>query len=381
MRIPAADLRAQHAALREPLEEAFRRVLDSAAFVGGAEVERFEHEFATYCDVPHAIGVANGTDAIALALRALDIGPGDAVALPAFTFAGTAEAVCHVGARPLFVDIDLQTFTLAPDALQAAIGAADLSVRAVLPVHLYGQIADMDAIRSTARAVGAAVVEDAAQAHGARLHGRRAGSLGDLATFSFYPTKNLGALGDAGALTTHDADLARRVARLRDHGQGHKYEHDVIGFNSRLDALQAAVLRVKLRRLESWNARRRALAAAYRAALQDVPGIVLPREAPGHEHVYHLFVIRCPQRDALKEALAEAGIGSTIHYPIALHRQRAFGNLGYRAGAFPAAEAAAREVLALPLYPELPDDAVAEVCATVRAWAGAHAASGRRLAR
>lgn len=285
MRIPAADLRAQHAVLQAPLEEVFRRVLESSTFVGGAEVDHFEHEFAAYCEVPHAVGVANGTDALALALRALDVGPGAAVALPAFTFAATAEAVCHVGARPLFVDIDPQTFTLDPTALRRAVAGCPEPVRAILPVHLYGQTADMEAIRAVARHVNAAVVEDAAQAHGARYHGRRAGSLGDAATFSFYPTKNLGALGDAGAVTTHDATLARRIAQLRDHGQARKYEHDVVGFNSRLDALQAAVLRVKLQRLDAWNTRRRTLAAAYRAGLQGMPSVVLPPEAAGREHV------------------------------------------------------------------------------------------------
>jgi dTDP-4-amino-4,6-dideoxygalactose transaminase len=380
MRIPAADLQAQHAALLAPLEAVFRRLLESAAFIGGAEVERFEHEFAAYCEVPHAVGVANGTEALALALRALDVGAGAAVALPAFTFAATAEAVCHVGARPLFVDIDPQTFTLDPAALRQAVARSPQPVRAILPVHLYGQTADMQAIGALAKEIGAAVIEDAAQAHGARDHGRRAGGLGAAAAFSFYPTKNLGALGDAGAVTTHDVELARRIARLRDHGQGRKYDHEVVGFNSRLDALQAAVLGVKLQRLDAWNARRRALAAAYRAGLHDVPDVVLPPEGAGREHVYHLFVIRCRARDALRASLAAASIGATVHYPIALHLQGAFAHLGHRAGDFPCAEAAAREVLALPLYPELSDAAVAAVCAAVRAWAGTHGGADRRAA-
>ena len=367
MRVPAADLRAQHQGLRAELAAAFERVLDSSQFIHGPEVEAFEREFAAFCGVRHAAAVSNGTDALALALRALDIGPGDRVAVPAFTFAATAEAVCHVGAQPLLVDIDLETFTLDPEALRRTLRSR--SVRAVIAVHLYGQAAAMDEISAFAHECGAAVIEDAAQAHGARFGGRRAGGLGRLAGFSFYPSKNLGALGDAGAVTTDDAGLATRVALLRDHGQTGKYVHSVVGFNCRMDGLQAALLRVKLRHLEAWNGRRQALASTYRAALAGVPGLVLPAAAAGREHVYHLFVVRCRNRDALGRDLAAKGIAAAVHYATPLHLQRAFAFLRHSPGDFPRAERAASEVLALPLYPELPDDAVTAVCDSVRAWA------------
>ncbi len=368
MRVPAADLRAQHEGLRVELAAAFERVLDSSQFIQGAEVEAFEREFAAFCEVRHAVAVSNGTDALALALRALDIGPGDSVALPAFTFAATAEAVCHVGARPLLVDIDRETFTLDPQALRRALRSRP--VRAVIAVHLYGQPAAMNEISAVAQECGAAVIEDAAQAHGARYANRRAGGLGRLAAFSFYPSKNLGALGDAGAVTTDDAGLATRVALLHDHGQTGKYVHTVVGFNCRMDGLQAALLRVKLRHLAAWNARRQALAQAYCDALAGVAGIVLPRAAVGREHVYHLFVVRCRDRDALLHELTAHGIAAGVHYPIPLHLQRAFAFLRHRAGDFPVAERAAAEVLALPVYPELRDEAVTAVCELVRTWAG-----------
>jgi dTDP-4-amino-4,6-dideoxygalactose transaminase len=369
MPIPAADLRAQHAALHDELLAAFERILESSAFVLGPEVAAFEQEFAAYCEVRHAFGVGNGTEALALALRALEIGAGDRVALPAFTFAGTAEAVCHAGARPLFVDIDPQTFLMDPNALRGAIVRADGGVRAIIPVHLYGQMAPMDEIAAVARDSGAFIVEDAAQAHGARYGRRRAGSLGTLGCFSFYPSKNLGALGDGGAVTTNDPALAERVRLLHDHGQRRKYVHDLVGFSARLDGLQAAWLRVKLRHLAQWNARRRAIARLYDDALGGLAGIRVPHTAPWCEPVYHLYVIRCAQRDALKAHLEAAGIAAGTHYPIPLHLLPAFAGLGYRPGDFPAAEAAAREVLALPMYPELSDAAVAQVCAAVRAWA------------
>jgi len=379
MRIPAADLRAQHDALHDELLDAFQRVLQSSAFVLGSELHAFEQEFAAYCEVAHARGVANGTDALALALRALGVGAGDSVAVPALTFAGTAEAVCHVGARPLFVDIEPRTLTLDPAGLRDALERHGAPVRAVIPVHLYGQPAAMDEIAAVAHNAGAAIVEDAAQAHGARYRGRRVGGLAALGCFSFYPSKNLGALGDGGAITTDDGELATRVALLRDHGQRQKYVHDIVGFTSRLDGLQAAWLRVKLRRLEQWNARRRALAGLYDRALRDAPGIRLPVTAPEREHVYHLYVIRCHERDALKTHLEACGIAAGLHYPRPLHLQPAFAHLGYRAGDFPAAEAAAREVLALPLYPEMSDAAAAEVSDAVLAWSrhapGARAAT------
>jgi len=368
MRIPGANLRAQHEALRADLLAAFARVLDASAFVHGAEVEGFEREFAAYCGVAHAVGVANGTDALALALRALGVGRGDSVAVPAFTFAATVEAVYHVGAQPLLVDIDPGTFTLDPEAFRRCVGAATSPLRAVIPVHLYGQPAAMDDIIAVAAAQGCAVIEDAAQAHGARYHGQRTGGLGTVACFSFYPTKNLGALGDAGAVTTRDGGVAARLRLLRDHGQSGKYEHAIVGFNSRLDGVQAALLRVKLPHLDRWNACRQSLAALYRRALSAVPGITLPATAAGGEHVYHLFVVRCADRDGLQAHLAAHGIAAAVHYPHPLHLQAAFPGLG-APGDFPAAEAAAREVLALPLYPELSEEAVAGIGETVAAWA------------
>jgi dTDP-4-amino-4,6-dideoxygalactose transaminase len=372
MRIPAVDLHAQHASLCDELVDTFRRVLATSAFIHGPEVEGFEREFAAYCGVRHAVGVANGTDALALALRALGIGPGDAVAVPAFTFAATAEAVCHTGALPLFADVDPQTLTLRPEALRQAVRRHPGRVRAIIPVHLYGQPAAMDGIAAVARESAAVIVEDAAQAHGARYRARRVGGLGTLGCFSFYPTKNLGALGDAGAVTTDDAELGARVALLRDHGQRCKYVHEAVGFNSRLDGLQAALLRVKLRHVDRWNARRRALAALYHAGLSGVPGIDLPVPAADCEPVYHLYVIRCRDRDALVAHLNAAGIMATVHYPAPVHQQAAFAHLGYRRGDFPVAEAAAQRVLALPLYPDLSEEAVAQVCDVVRRWAQRH---------
>jgi dTDP-4-amino-4,6-dideoxygalactose transaminase len=366
MRIPAADLRAQHEPLRQELIEAFTRVLDSSAFINGADVESFEQEFAAYCGTTRAIGVANGTDALALALRAAGVGPGDTVALPAFTFAATIEAVEHAGARPLLVDIEPDTCLIEVNALERAL--REHSVRAILPVHLYGHPAAMNEINSLAGEHGAIVVEDAAQAHGARYHGRRAGALGDLACFSFYPTKNLGALGDAGAVTTSDDSFAEHLRMLRDHGQSAKYVHARVGFNSRLDTLQAAALRIKLRHLDSWNERRRAHAVRYRESLSDLRTLRLLQPRPQCEPVYHLFVVRCAERDGLRAALESAGIGTSIHYPIPLHLQPAFAHLGHAAGDFPAAEAAGREVLALPLYPELSEAQIDEVCTVVRAW-------------
>ncbi|MBI3782636.1 MAG: DegT/DnrJ/EryC1/StrS family aminotransferase [Deltaproteobacteria bacterium] len=368
MRIPAADLRAQHAGLRDELIEAFRRVLDSSAFINGEDVAAFEREFAAFCAVPHAVAVANGTDALALALRVAGVGPGDAVALPAFTFAATAEAVCHVGARPVLVDVDPQTCNIDPQALRDSLRRE--RVRALIPVHLYGQPAAMDDVVALAREHDAAtVIEDAAQAHGARYRGRRAGSLGTLACFSFYPTKNLGALGDAGAITTTNADLAERLRALRDHGQSRKYEHAVVGFNSRLDSIQAAALRIKLRHVDEWNRRRRVIAQRYRDELRDARGITLLTERAECEAVYHLFVVRCDERDSLRRYLDERGIATSIHYPIPLHAQPAFAAIA--AGRFPQAELLARQVVALPMYPELSEASVEAVCLAVREWSAA----------
>ncbi len=369
MRVPAADLRGQHDRLRAELLAAFNRVLDSSAFIQGVEVEAFEREFAAFCDVRYAVALSNGTDALALALRATGVGPGHAVAVPAFTFAATAEAVCHVGAHPLLIDIDPQTFTLDADALRRVVRDHTGPIGAVIAVHLYGQPASMDEIGAVARECGATLIEDAAQAHGAHFRGRRVGGLGRAACFSFYPSKNLGALGDAGAVTTDDGELAAHIARLRDHGQTGKYAHAEVGFNCRMDGLQAALLRVKLSHLERWNARRQALAALYRSTLAGVPRLHLTEVAAGRDHVYHLFVIRCEERDGLAAHLHARGIAASVHYPAPLHLQPAFAFLRHQPGDFPVAESAAREVIALPIYPELSDTAVLAVCDAVRAWA------------
>lgn len=367
MQIPGADLRAQHAALREDLQAAMTRVLDSGSYVLGEEVAAFEREFAAYCGSKHCVGVANGTDALVLALRIFRLKPDDYVAVPAFTFAATAEAVCLAGARPLFVDVDPTTLNLDPAALRATIAHIPGRLRAVIAVHLYGQPAAMAEINDLAAAQGACVVEDAAQAHGARSQGRRAGGLGRLGCFSFYPTKNLGALGDAGAITTDDDGLVERLRMLRDHGQFGKYVHQIVGLNSRLDALQAALLRVKLPHLDAWNTRRRAIAAIYNRELAGLP-LTLPSAAPDVEHVFHLFVARTRERDGLVEHLNRRGIASSVHYPKALPEQHAFAYLGHQPGEFPHAEAAAREVFTLPCYPELSDAAVVEICQVVREW-------------
>lgn len=365
MKIPGADLSAQCAPLREDLLAAFSRLLDTAQFIQGPDVGNFEDDFARYCGTRHAVGVANGTDALVLALRALDIGPGDRVAVPAFTFAATAEAVCLVGAEPVFIDIDPATFNMSVVGLEAAIREHRTRLRVVIPVHLYGRPAPMDEILALAGSVGASVVEDAAQAHGARYRGRRAGSLGRLACFSFYPTKNLGAAGDGGALTTSDDAVAGRLRRLRDHGQSGKYEHAVVGCNSRLDTLQAAILRAKLPHLDAWNARRREIAARYAAGLAGLKTVTTPGDGPGDELVHHLYVIRSTRRDALQQHLAAREIATSIHYPRALHQQAAFAAFASGRGC-PAAEAAADQVLALPCYPELGDAAVDQVCAAIR---------------
>lgn len=349
-KIPLVDLKAQYAAIKEEIDAAIRRVLESCSFVGGEELERFEERFAAFCEVKYAIGVGNGTDALFLALRALGIGPGDEVIVPAFTFIATAEAVSATGARPIFVDVDEKTATLDPEAMKAAITPRTV---AVIPVHLYGRAAAMEPILEIARRHGLAVVEDAAQAHGARYQGRRVGSLGTIGCFSFYPSKNLGAYGDGGAVVTNDESLARRIRMLRDHGRTQKYVHEMEGFNSRLDSLQAAILNVKLNYLEQWNRRRETIAARYQALLSNLPNIQLFAPARAEEHVYHLYVVRLKNRDYLMQEMSKKGIQTGIHYPLPLHLQPAYRSHGYREGDFPVSECLSREVLSLPMFAEL----------------------------
>jgi len=366
-RQPLVDLAAQYRELRDELLPEIERLMASGAFVGGEAVARFESSFAALCGAPHAVGVANGTDALHLALRALGVGPGDEVITVPNTFVATVEAIVQAGARPVLVDVRPDTLVMDVAALD---GARTSRTRAVIPVHLYGRLVEVEPIERWCATRAIALLEDAAQAHGACRAGRRAGAFGDAAAFSFYPAKNLGAAGEAGAVVTRRADVAARVARLRDHGQGERYHHDLVGYNSRLDALQAAVLSVKLRRLEAWNARRRALAAIYHERLGKVKALeCLPAPAEAESHVYHLFVVRCAGREALRAALTARGIDTGLHYPVPIHRQRAWADLGYAEGAFPVAEAAGRSVLSLPIYPQMTDDAVHRVCDAIEACA------------
>jgi dTDP-4-amino-4,6-dideoxygalactose transaminase len=364
--IPLVDLKAQYAALKPEIDAAVQRVLDSAAFILGREVEEFEHAFAAHCGAQHAIGVASGTGALHLALLACGVEPGHEVITTPHTFIATAEAISHTGARPVFVDIDPATYNLDPALVEAAVGPR---TRAIVPVHLYGRPADMDGLLDVAGRHGLRVIEDAAQAHGARYKGRRVGTWGDVGCFSFYPGKNLGAYGDGGLVTTNDAQIADRIRMLRDHGRKDKYAHQVFGYGERLDALQAAVLQVKLRHLDEWNNARRRAAHRYRSLLDGSP-VVLPADPGDAESVYHLFVIRVPDRDRVLRDLKLGGIGAGVHYPIPLHLQEACAHLGYRPGSFPYAEAVANEVLSLPLYPEVSQSQQEEVAAVVRTSVG-----------
>jgi len=355
--IPLVDLKAQYAGIRAEIASAIQGVLDGTRFILGPEVRGFEQEFAEYVGAAHAIGVSSGTDALHLALRACGVKPGDEVIMPAHTFIATAEAVVMAGATPVFADIDRRTYNLDPAALQASITP---KARAVIAVHLYGQPADLDPIQQVASRHGLIVIEDAAQAHGACYRGRNVGTLADAACFSFYPTKNLGAYGDAGAVTTNDEAIAERIRMLRDHGRRDKYEHLLEGYGNRLDELQAAVLRVKLRHLAVWTKRRRELADAYRGRL-TAAGIEPPFVPEWAEPVWHLFAVRVAGRAEVRRAMQAAGVETGVHYPTPLHLQPAFARLRYARGSLPVAERAADEVLSLPLYPELSLEAVSQI--------------------
>ena len=347
--IPLVDLQAAHLEVAEEISGGFRRILASGAFIKGPEVAAFEREYAAFCGIAHCVGVANGTDAIELALRAIGVQAGAEVILPANTFVATAEAIVRAGARPAFADIDPDHLLLDP---VSAAKAVSTDTAAMVPVHLYGQLAPMDAL-ATAAGSGAAIVEDAAQAQGATQGGKPPGSFGLAAGTSFYPGKNLGAYGDAGAVMTDSADLAQRVRLLGDHGSERKYEHVQLGFNSRMDALQAVVLRAKLHRLEEWNERRRQAAARYDDLLAGIDEVILPRTAHGNVHVWHLYVIQVPRRDHVVQVLNEMGVRAAIHYPVAVHLQPPFRGYGYGPGDFPVAEAAADHIVSLPLYPHI----------------------------
>lgn len=365
MEIPFLDIAAQHAEIRAELDGAWRRVADRGWFILGEEVAAFEREFAAYCETAHCVGVGNGLDALHLILRGYGIGPGDEVIVPAHTFIATWLAVMFAGARSVPVEPDARTWNIDPTRIEAAITPR---TRAILPVHLYGQPADMEAINEIARRYGLKVIEDAAQAHGARYRGRRAGGLGDAAGFSFYPGKNLGALGDGGAVVTNDAALAARIRALRNYGSEEKYRHDEPGFNSRLDELQAAFLRVKLRRLDEWNRRRGELAGLYMERLKDVD-IGLPQVPAWADPAWHLFVVRTPRRDALQRHLAQAGIGTVVHYPLPPHRQKACSALS-DSWNLPQAEQLSSEVLSLPMGSTLAPDQLVRVVSAVREFCG-----------
>ena len=359
--VPFLDLAGMHAEVISDLDAAWHRVVRDSAFVGGAAVEAFETAWASYCGAKHSVGVANGTDAIVLALRGLGVGPGDEVIVPANTFVATAEAVVLVGAAPRFVDVDPRTLLMTAAHVEAAVTSR---TAAVIVVHLYGQMPDMDAILATARRAGLAVIEDAAQAHGATWRNRRAGSFGDAATFSFYPGKNLGAFGDAGAVVTSDPGLADRIRSTADHGRrlGHKYVHDISGTNSRLDALQAAVLSVKLRRLDTWNAARRAAMRQYASRLAG-SGAEVVSLAAGARSAHHLAVVQVDGRDAVAARLEHCGIATGVHYPVPCHLQLAFAE--HRREALPVCESSAARILSLPLFPTISRAQIDWVCAAL----------------
>jgi len=361
--VPLVDLKAQLPEILDEIREGLDSVIANTAFVLGPAVTEFEASFARLCGVRHCAGVGNGTDALELALRALGVGPGDEVVVPTNSFIASALAIARAGATPVLVDSDPVHHMLDLDQLEGRIGER---TRAVMPVHLYGQCAPMERVREIAEARDVAVVEDAAQSQGARRHGKPAGSLGRIAGTSFYPGKNLGAFGDGGAVVTDDDELAKRVVALRNYGSDVKYHHPETGFNSRLDTVQAVVLKAKLKRLEGWNQKRREAAARYHELLAGVDAVTLPETMEGNDHIWHLYVIRVPERDRVLEKLHAGGIGAGIHYPVPIHLQGAFAHLGHSRGAFPVAEKAANEILSLPLFPEITPAQQQRVVETLR---------------
>jgi dTDP-4-amino-4,6-dideoxygalactose transaminase len=361
--IPLVDLQVQYRALKPEIDAAVSRVLDNAQFILGPAVSAFESDFAQYCGVTEAVGVSSGTSALHLALLAAGIGPGDEVITVPYTFVATVAAIEYAGAKPVFVDVEPDYWTMDPGAIEAALTPR---TKAIMPVHLYGQPADMDPILEIARRHHLTVIEDAAQAHGSEYKGRRCGSLGDLACFSFYPGKNLGAYGEGGAVVTDDAAMAKKIRLLRAWGEETRYEHKFRAFNYRMDGIQGAVLGVKLKHLEHWTEARRAHAAEYGRQLAGTR-VRTPRERPGVRHVYHVYVVLLSERDHWRARLAEAGVQTGVHYPIPVHLQPAYRDLGYVEGDFPVSEAAARQVLSLPIYPELTSAQIGEVVAVLRA--------------
>jgi dTDP-4-amino-4,6-dideoxygalactose transaminase len=364
MKVPYLDLKAQYEPIRGEIADAIQQVLDRTAFAGGPFVAQFEKDFATFCGTRFSAGVGSGTDALWMALLGLGIGPGDEVITVPDTFIATAEAISWCGARPVFVDVDPVTYNMDPSKIEAAITP---KTRAIIPVHLFGQTADMDPILEIARKRKLFVVEDASQAHGAEYKGKKAGSIGDAGCFSFYPGKNLGAYGEAGGVVTDNEELDKKIRMLRDHGQAKKYYHSLIGWNARMDGIQGAVLSVKLKHLSAWNEGRRRNAAIYDELLKGVKEITTPKQAGYAKHVYHIYAIRVADRDRLITSLAEKDIHCGIHYPIPLHLLDAYTSLGYQKGGFPVAEKAAAEFVSLPMYPELTGEQLSRVSAELKA--------------
>ena len=362
------DLEAAHAEIRPELDAAVQRTVDSGWYLLGKEVEQFEADFAAYCGTAHCVGVASGLSAIELALRGLGVGSGDEVIVPAFTWVASWLGVSGIGATPVGVDADPDTWSIDPERIEAAVGPR---TKAILPVHLRGEPCDDEAIRAIGERHGLVVVEDAAQAHGARAHGRRVGSLGNAGAFSFYPSKNLGALGDGGAVTTDDPGLADRLRLLRNYGTRNRYEIEIAGVNSRLAEIQAAVLAAKLPHLDDWNARRARLAAVYDEALAEAPGVRLPHSPAWAESAWHLYVVALEDRDGVRDALAEEGVEALVHYPVMPHLSPAYADLGLGRGTFPVTERLADSVLSLPLYPQLTEETAARVARLVAAVASA----------
>jgi len=362
--IPFLNLKAQHQALKTEILAALSEVLDSTAFAGGPYVAKFEEEFAAYCHTKYSVAVGNGTDALWFALLALGIGAGDEVITVPNTFIATAEAITYCGAKPVFVDVDQETYTLDPRLIERAITPR---TKAIIPVHLYGQMADLDPIMEIARKHRLFVIEDACQAHGAEYKGRRAGSIGDIGCFSFYPGKNLGACGEGGASVTNDLELKNKMAMFRDHGQAKKYYHRVVGWNGRMDGMQGAILSIKLKHLNAWTEARRSHAAAYTAGFKHVHGVLTPKEAAQRKHVYHLYVLRVRNRDRILKQLADQGVNCAIHYPVPLHLQEAYAALGIGPGSLPVAEQCAGEIISLPMFPELTPAEIQTVVSSVAA--------------
>jgi dTDP-4-amino-4,6-dideoxygalactose transaminase len=370
--IPLVDLKRQYASIKQEIGESIDRVLESSNFILGAEVDKFEKEFAAFCRAKYAVGVSSGTNALSLALSALDIKQGDEVITTPNTFIATAAAISHVGARPVFVDVSPDTYNMDSTQLEKTITGR---TRAIIPVHLYGHPAEMDAVRQVAQKHNLKVIEDACQAHGAEYRGQRVGAMGDMSAFSFYPGKNLGAYGDGGAAVTDNRELAEKVRLLRNHGSPKKYYHEIIGYNARFDEIQAAILRVKLRFLDDWNTKRRMNATIYAEYLKDLADrglVIIPKEKDVVKHVYHLYVIQVEEgvRDRLIQHLNSRGIGAQIHYPIPIHLQKAYSPLGYKQGSFPVAEGLAKRIVSLPMFPELERRDIEYVCQEIRSVFG-----------